>query len=580
MDFSRIRKRNGRLAAFDITKITKAVLAAGKDVGFGDEAWAEHLANTVLERIPKHEIPTVEGVQDIVEDVLIDSGHSKVAKAYILYRKRRADERSARAAIIGHVTDTKLTLSALKLLKARYLRRSPGGTVTEAPDDMFRRVANFVAKADKKYGATDEQITEIADNFFEAMSNVKFLPNSPCLMNADSNNAQLSSSVHIPLHDELTNIFAAMTQGAHVHQCGAGCGLNFSNIRHANASVKSLAGVAAGPIKFLHLFNSAFNVIKQGGRRQGGNMAILNANHPDIINFITAKTSHTALQNFNLSVGCSDNFLRAVVSDDSYDLLSPENKEVVANMNARQVFDIIIATAWRSADPGLLFLDRIEKDNPTPKLGPITGVSPCAEHMIREYEMAFLGSINLSQFVKDEEPDWENLKNTVHLGVHFLDNCIDLNAYPLEKIKEESQKTRKIGLGIMGLAHLLVQCNKAYDSDEGRGLIGEVMKFIRKEADEASKNLAEKRNVFPAWEESVYAQTNLKQKEPRKLRNATRLSISPTGSISIIANTSGGIEPLFSLSYVRRMHDGRELVYLDPHLKQALRKENLDPDVW
>lgn len=577
---SQIRKRDGRLADFHQEKITNAILAAAKDTGLNDDSWAQSLAQEVVDRIPATEIPTVEGVQDIVEEVLIQSGHPKVAKAYILYRKKRADERSAKSAIIGHLVETNLSLSALKLLKARYLKRSPGGTVTEDPNDMFRRVAKFVAEADANYGRTKEQVKETAEEFFQLMSNLEFLPNSPTLMNAAQQNPQLSSSVHLPLHDDLTSIFASMTQGAYAHQYGAGCGFNFSQIRKANSMVAGIQGVSSGPIKFLHLFNASFAIIKQGGRRQGGNMAIMNVNHPDIINFVTAKSSHVQLQNFNLSVGITDDFLRAVLSDQGYKLVDPHKMEVVTTMNARQVFDIIVATAWRSADPGILFLDTIEKDNPTPELGPLTGTSPCAELPMRAYEMAFLGSINLGLFVKDQKPDWDKLKETIHKAVHFLDNCIDQNFYPLEKMKEESMKTRKIGLGVMGLAHLLVRCRKAYNSQEGLDLVDEVMNFIRKEVDEASKNLAQERGVFPVWEQSIYAQTTMERSQPLKLRNATRMAVSPTGSISIIANTSSGIEPLFSLSYVRRMHDGRELVYLDPYLKEALDQENLDPDEW
>ena len=1013
MAFKKITKRDGRVVDFDKEKITNAIFKAAEAVGGKDRKIAEDSSDLVVKELEekfKGAAPTVEQVQDAVEKILIEQGHAKTAKAYILYRKERAEERRSKAAVIGKEVKTKVSLNSLRVLKERYLLKDDEGNVIETPDELVRRVAKNIAKADLNYGAKDIKKTE--GKFYRLMANLDFLPNSPTLMNAGTDIQQLAACFVLPIEDSMEGIFTTLMHAAIIHKSGGGTGFSFSRLRARNSRVKSTQGVASGPVSFLTVYNAATDVIKQGGKRRGANMGILRIDHPDILDFISCKEKNEDITNFNISVAFTEDFMNAVENDEDYELIDPSTKEVVEELNARTVFDLIISGAWRNGDPGIVFIDRINKDNPTPALGEIESTNPCvvgrtlvptefglmrmedlyknysdggikiatdnrvpvqynnngqklyllnksegvilrhitrvlnngkkkvvkmvtksgyeitvtkdhkvfssnkqwvkaeelkmgdsvcvqggagifnsdkklkinperinklskkrmnlpvewskelgqvmgwlvgdgwlrdkdenrrvgfvfgeedkelmnyfkcilnkyynynikdikrennvfhlsyhgkgfveffkelgvkavsskdkvvpesiftsteesvvgflqalftadgtigtdkeirltssskkllkgvqllilnmgikskiysrkysnskpfayttikgedriyrshglyyeliidglgrrlfldkigflnmseigtrslpaligskepiSEHaqkhdssfssesvfdkkqgklvksvnfckrMIFEdkivsikdcgeevvydltepetlsfitngivsldcgeqpllpYEACNLGSLNLEHFVKDNDVDWERLKKVVHGCIHFLDNVIDMSKYPIQDITEIVKQNRKIGLGVMGWADMLVQLKIPYNSEEGIKLAEKVMGFIKKEADNASIELAKTRGVFPAWEESIYNKDSKHfQGSHMELRNATRTTIAPTGTIGMIADASGGVEPLFALSYVKRVMDGQELYYLDGNFKKALVDSNV-----
>jgi len=452
--------------------------------------------------------------------------------------------------------------NALRILQARYLKKDHRGNCVESPEEMFRRVANHVASTETIFDP-QAKVAEQADTFYHMMSALEFLPNSPTLMNAGRELGQLAACFVLPVGDSLESIFEAVKDTALIHQSGGGTGFSFSHLRPKNAIVSTTSGVASGPISFMRVFNMATEVIKQGGTRRGANMGILRIDHPDIMEFITAKRDPRELTSFNLSVGITREFMEALEEGGGFELIDPRTGRTFATVEAREIFDLIVECAWESGEPGVVFLDHINEANPTPHLGPIESTNPCGEQPLLPYEACNLGSINLVRMIKHgaEGPriDWEKLKRTVRLAVRFLDNVIELNHYPLPQIEQLSRGNRKIGLGVMGFAHLLILMGKSYDSEEGVALGEEVMRFIQKEGHEASQELAELRGPFPNFTGSRYA---LKGMPP--LRNATVTTIAPTGTLSIIANCSSGIEPLFALSYTRRALEDMELFEIDP----------------
>ncbi|MEM3521518.1 MAG: vitamin B12-dependent ribonucleotide reductase [Candidatus Bathyarchaeia archaeon] len=557
-----VRKRDGSIVDFDKEKIANAIFKAAQAVGGSDRKRAEELADIVVkileEKFGNGNIPSVEDIQDVVEKVLIEEGHAKTAKAYILYRQKRKEIREAKHYLFDSEFDARLSANAISVLERRYLRKDKDGRIIETPTAMFRRVARSIAIVDMIYDS-NANVKKTEEEFYKIMTNLEFLPNSPTLMNAGTELGQLSACFVLPVEDSIESIFDAVKYTALIHKSGGGTGFSFSRLRPKNDVVKSTGGIASGPVSFMKVFDSATEVIKQGGRRRGANMAVLRVDHPDIIEFITCKDDETQLTNFNISVAVTNDFMEAVKKNESYELINPRNKQVVKRLPAREVFDLIVKQAWKNGEPGLLFLDRINQDNPTPLLGEIESTNPCGEQPLLPYESCNLGSINLSRIVEDGKINWDRLKELVRISVHFLDNVIDANKYPLKKIEEVTKGNRKIGLGVMGFADMLIKLGIPYDSNEALQLAEKVMNFIQEESKKASHELAKERGVFPNFKGSIYD-------APGKLpvRNATTTTIAPTGTISIIANCSSGIEPLFAICYIRNVMDNTELVEVNP----------------
>jgi ribonucleoside-diphosphate reductase alpha chain len=464
-----------------------------------------------------------------------------------------------------------LTDNALTVLHKRYLKKDNQGNPVEKPEDMFRRVAGNIARADKLYDKS-ASVERTAEEFYELMTSLRFMPNSPTLMNAGRELQQLSACFVLPVEDSIESIFDAVKFTALIHKSGGGTGFSFSRLRPRNDVVKTTKGISSGPVSFMRIFDTATETIVQGGTRRGANMGILSVHHPDILDFIKSKTEQNILNNFNISVAVTDAFMNAVLTDDEYELVNPRSKNVVGTLKAKKVFDLIAEEAWRYGDPGIVFIDQINRDNPTPSLGRIESTNPCGEQPLLPFEACNLGSVNLKLFVRDGEIDWEGLGGTVRQAMHFLDNVVDMSRFPLEQIQDMVQGNRKVGLGVMGFAEMLILLEIPYNSQEARDVGGKVMKFIREAADKASLALAEKRGVFPNWEKSVYAGSD------RRFRNATRTTVAPTGTISIISGCSSGVEPLFAVSYVRNVLEGKQLPETNPLFLETAVKEGFYSD--
>ncbi len=464
--------------------------------------------------------------------------------------------------------------NAIKVLEKRYLQRDKDGNPTETVDGLFNRVASAVAEADKKFGSED--VTSVTKEFYDMMTNLEFLPNSPTLMNAGRPLGQLSACFVLPVDDSMEAIFESVKQAALIHKSGGGTGFSFSRLRPSGSIVNSTGGIASGPISFMKVFNMATEAVKQGGTRRGANMGILRVDHPDILDFINCKRDHSEITNFNISVGITEKFMKAAAEGKDYDLIDPSTHKKTGSLNAKEVYDKIIDSAWTNGEPGIIFLDRLNRDNVVPSQGEIESTNPCGEQPLLPYESCNLGSINLVNMLKKTDGkngekyaiDYKKLEKTVRSAVHFLDNVIEINKYPLEKIDYTTRQTRKIGLGVMGFADMLLLMNIAYNSNEALKIAEEIMGFITETGRNESEKLAEQRGAFPLFNESIY-------KDGKPLRNATITTIAPTGTLSIIAGCSGGVEPVFGYVFIRNVMDGTELIEVNPILEEKLKKTGL-----
>lgn len=493
-----------------------------------------------------------------------------------------------------------LSPNAIKVLEKRYLKRNLNGEVTETPKELFERVAYTIASADEKFGANEQEVQETGKKFYDIITNAYFMPNSPTLMNAGRELGQLSACFVLPVEDSLEGIFETIKNTALIHKSGGGTGFSFSRLRPKNDVVHSTMGVSSGPVSFMEVFNAATEAVKQGGTRRGANMGILRIDHPDILDFIHCKDDLSKLNNFNISIAITDEFMRALEADGDFELIHPNTKQCVKKVRAKEIFDVIIKGAWNSGEPGVIFIDKINQDNPTPALGDIESTNPCGEVPLLPYEACNLGSINLSKMIKPNpagglDVDWNKLAQVTRHAIHFLDNVIVVNNYPLPQIAQMVQNIRKIGLGVMGFSDMLMQLCIPYNSEEGCALAGKVMEFIDYHSKAQSINLSEKRGRFEGFSESVYSRENyLYNKYKGKsagviidemwmdldrriaksgIRNATTTCIAPTGTISMIAGSSGGVEPLFGLVFKRNIMDGTILLEVNPNFENYA-KEN------
>lgn len=569
----KIKKRDGRVVKFDSNKIAEAAWKAAKAVGMKDKSLAVRLADQVVKELEKQlkpgEIPSVEQVQDLVEKTLIQNGQASLAKAYILYRQKRTKIRRMKG-LLGVIDELKLPLNAILVLERRYLKKDKEGRVIESTSQMFKRIARSIAEVEKQYGKSDAEIAKYENEFYSMMTNLEFIPNSPTLMNAGTMFRQLSACFVLPIEDSIDSIFDTLKAAAIIHKTGGGTGFSFSRLRPKGDVVKTTGGIASGAISFAKIYDTATEIMKQGGRRRGANMGVLRVDHPEIMDFIVAKEKEGVLRNFNLSVTVTDKFMKAVEEDSDFDLINPRNGEKMETLKARATWNLMVMMAWKNGEPGVIFLDTMNRRNPTPRLGQIESTNPCGEQPLLPYESCNLGSIDVSKFVADDgNMNWNRLRQTVRLAVRFLDNVVDANVYTLSEIEEITKGNRKIGLGVMGFADMLIKMGIRYNTEEGLQTGEKLMKFITAEARNMSVELGEEKGSFPNFPESIW------EKQYKAMRNATVTTVAPTGTISIIASCSQGIEPLFAIVYVREVAEslGRSLIEVNPLFERIALKD-------
>ncbi len=564
MFIKKIRKRDGRIVDFDSSRIRDAIHRAFIAVELEDGKRAESITEEVvklLEEKFEKRIPSVEDAQDVVIEVLKKRGYEEVAREYQVYREKKGEIRRLREKL--GIEEPKLTVNALEVLRRRYLLRDEDGRIIETPAQTFRRVSKAIAKVERKYSGNPKESEKI---FYGMMAKFEFLPNSPTLFNAGTELGQLSACFVLPVEDSLESIFTAVKNMALIEKSGGGVGFDFSKLRPKGDIVKSTKGVASGPVSFMRVFDAATEVIKAGGKRRGAMMGVLGADHPDIIEFITSKQKPGVLSNFNISVAVTDDFMKKLEEDGENWLINPRNKEKVRRLKVKDVWNLMAKSAWESGDPGVIFLDEINRHNPIPELGRIESTNPCAEQPLLPYESCNLGSVNLSRMVENGKINWNKLRETVRNTVHFLDNVIDANKFPLKEIEKMTKANRKIGLGVMGFADILIKLGIPYDSEEALKLAEEIMKFVTEEARKKSVELSEERGSFPNFDKSVW------KDKYHGMRNATITTIAPTGSISIIAGCSSGIEPLFAISFMRKVLEGTRLFEINPLFEMTAKE--------
>ncbi len=589
----KIIKRDGRKVKFELAKLVKAIAKAGEKTGEFKLKEAKRVAEIVVKLVEKTKGSKpiqVEELQDIVEQVLMAAGHFQSAKAYILYRQERSEVRRMER-LIGVKDDLGLNLNQLRIMENRYLLKNDEGKVIETPKQLFERVAKTLVKAEKKYKVSKKKLKRLEEEFYQVMATMKFVPAGRTLNNAGTPQNQLANCFVLPVEDSIEAIFEAVKWMALVQQMGGGTGFNFSHLRpKGDVVTKSSGGFATGPVSFMKVFDAATGQVMQGGKKRGANMGILNVDHPDILEFINCKSKEGEIENFNISVGITDKFMKAVEKDKDWELINPRTGEVVSTIKARSLMNQIVAMAWRTGDPGVIFLDEINRNNPLlEKLGPIEATNPCGEQPLHPFDACNLGSINLAKFVEPvhrlpaqvgspftiHRVDWGGLRKTIRTAVRMLDDVIDVSKYPLKQIKQTVRANRRIGLGVMGWADMLYQLRIQYDSKEGVALAEKVSKFIFETAWEMSEELAKEKGVFPRWAESDFASGKAKackKGKPRRVRNVAITTIAPTGSISMLADASSGIEPVFALSYVKNVVTDEGLHYVNKYFEKELEE--------
>ena len=564
LKIAKIKKRDGSLAEFDPAKITDVLNKAISDAKIADGRFAKKICFQVLKNLEaafgEKLIPTTQDVEDTLLQILkSNKKYKKIADEYIDYKKKHKESIGFRT-VLGVRDDIGLSQNAIKVLAKRYLLKNEQGKIVETPARMFQRVAKTVAQAEIKYKKSSSKAEK---EFYDVMSKLEFLPNSPTLMNAGTEIGQLSACFVLPIEDSIKNIFREIENMAIIHQTGGGTGFNFSKIRPKGDIVKSTKGIASGPVSFMTVFDKATDVIKQGGKRRGANMGILDVSHPDIVEFANSKSKEGMLKNFNISVAATEEFMDAVIKNKEFWLVNPRTKKPIKRVSAKILFEIMTKAAWTHGDPGIIFIDEINTKNPT--IGRIESTNPCGEQPLLPYESCNLGSINLAKMIKNSKVDWTKLKKTVRTAVHFLDNIIDVNKYPLIEIDVMTKANRKIGLGVMGFAEILVKLKIPYDSDKAIVFAEKLMKFITDEARKKSEELGRERGSFPKFEESIYT------KKHKHMRNATVTTIAPTGTISIFADVTSGIEPFFAITYTREILEGTKMLEVNKIFEEAAR---------
>ncbi|MBI4141007.1 adenosylcobalamin-dependent ribonucleoside-diphosphate reductase [Candidatus Woesearchaeota archaeon] len=564
-----IIKKDGTITNFELNKLTISIEKAltesqAKNPQQTAKKHSQEVFSIIEKNFTKELLPSTTDVRDLVVEILEKHKLNTTVKAYTAFKQREKAMIGFKT-VMGVRDDIGMTTNALKVLAKRYLLRNEEGNIIETPARLFRRVAKTIASIDARYQKGSVAKTE--ETFYSMLSNLEFLPNTPTLMNAGTPIGQLAACFVLPVGDGLKDIFGAVEKMAIIHQSGGGTGFNFSNLRPKGDIVRSTKGVASGPVSFMTVFDKTTDVIKQGGKRRGANMAILNADHPDIKEFITSKTQEGVMTNFNISVAATDTFMEAVEKDKDWPLINPRTKKETTKINAKELFNTIVSSAWQTGDPGLVFIDEINRKNPTSHLGRIDSTNPCGEQPLHPHESCVLGSINLMKHVKSGKIDWDKLKKTVRTAIHFLDNVIDANNYTFPEIEQITKSNRRTGLGVMGFAEMLIRIGLPYNSDKALETAEKLMKFIADESHKKSQELGAERGSFPNFKGSQWEKMKIKT-----MRNATTTTIAPTGTISLIAGVSSGIEPLFAISFVRDVMEGTKLLEVTPLFEEIARQ--------